>query len=276
LDAVVHMMATVATGGFSSRDASFGDYSIAIHYAGAAFMIMSSLPFILYVHLSRGQPSLLLRDTQVLTFLRVLFVAVWGVTLWRAMTWDEGVELAFRESLFNLASIMSGTGFFLHNFPTWEGPALIVAFALGLIGGCSGSSSGALSVFRVQLAFKALAVQIRLIQSPNRVSPLRYGGRKVDPDVIDALMLFVTSFVLILGAGAVAMTVLGVDAFSAVMGSWQAIGNIGYGFGPLVARTGTFVDYPDGALWVMTFQMLLGRLGLLTMLVVLLPRFWRA
>jgi trk system potassium uptake protein TrkH len=275
LDAVVHAMATVATGGFSPRDASFSAYPGAAEYLGAIFMAIASLPFVLYVQLVRGQPGPLWRDPQVLAFLRILLVAVWGVTLWRVLTSDMPLEQAFRESFFNLTSIFSGTGFFSGSFAGWEGPAIMVAFALGFVGGCSGSSSGGLSVFRVQLAVAALVSQIRQIQSPHRIAPVRYAGRSVTPDVIDALMFYITAYVLLIGAGTIAMTLLGVDAYSAVMGVWQAIGNIGYGYGPLVAATGTFIDYPDGAKWIMTVAMLLGRLGLLTMLVVVLPRFWR-
>jgi trk system potassium uptake protein len=275
-EALTHGMATVATGGFSPRDSSFTDYSPAIQYAGALFMMMSSVTFILYVRIFQGDARSFFRDPQLLGFLSIAVIAVWSVTLWRTLTWDQGIEAAFRESWFNLASIFSGTGFFAGSFGGWEAPAIMVAFALGFIGGCSGSSSGGLSVFRVQLTFAALAAQIRLIQSPNRIARVRYGGRVVEQDVLEALAMFVTSYVLIVGVGAVVMTLMGVDTYSALMGSWQALGNIGYGFGPLVARTGTFVDFPDGAIWVMSVEMLLGRLGLLTMLVVLLPRFWRA
>jgi trk system potassium uptake protein len=275
LDGVVNGLATVSTGGFSPSDSSFAKYPGAAEYAGALFMAMSSLPFILYVQLMRGHHRPLLQDPQVAGFLSALLVAVWGVSLWQTLTSGMGLEQAFRESLFNLTSIMSGTGFFSGSFSGWEGPALIVAFALGLSGGCSGSSSGGLSVFRVQLAFVALASQIRMIQSPSRIVPIRYDGRTVAPDVMDALMLYVTGYILLLGVMTILMTVVGVDAYSAVIGVWQSLGNVGYGLGPLVAATGTFVEYPDPAKWIMTASMLLGRLGLLTMVVVVLPRFWR-
>jgi trk system potassium uptake protein len=275
LDAAVHAMSSVATGGFSPNDSSFSVYPPVTQYLGALFMAMASLPFIRYVQMVRGSPGLLPRDAQVLGFFGLLLGAVAIVTLWKVLTSPMPPEQAFRESLFNLTSIFSGTGFFAGSYGAWEGPAVTVAFALGFVGGCSGSSSGGLSVFRVQLAFKAIAHQIRLIQSPHTVAPIRYDGRAVAPDVIDTLMLYVTAYVLILGLCAVAMGVMGVDSYSAVMGSWQALGNIGYGYGPLVVRTGTFIDFPDGAVWVMTLAMLMGRLGLLTIVVVVLPRFWR-
>ena len=152
---------------------------------------------------------------------------------------------------------------------------MTVAFVAGLIGGCSGSSSGALSVFRVQLCLSALGDQIRRIRHPSRIAALRYDGRPVTPDVIDGLILFVTGYILLLGLLSVVLALLGADPVSALFGIWTMIGNIGYGYGPLVAPTGTFIDFPDAAKWVMILAMILGRLGLLTLLVLLLPRFWR-
>jgi trk system potassium uptake protein TrkH len=93
--------------------------------------------------------------------------------------------------------------------------------------------------------------------------------------VINALIMFISGYIVILGVLTVAMTLTGVDIESALFGVWQALGNVGYGFGPLVARTGTFIDYPDAAILIMTLAMILGRLGLMAVLVLLLPRFWR-
>ena len=171
---------------------------------------------------------------------------------------------------------MSSTGFFSGSFATWGGYMLVVAFLIGVIGACSGSSAAGLSVFRVQIAGAVLAAQIRKITMPSRVTRVKYDGQNVDEDVISGLILFITGYVMLLGVMSVALTLMGVDLYSAIWGVWTSLGNIGYGFGPLVARTGTFVDYPDAAIWVMSLAMILGRLGLLAILVVLLPRFWRS
>jgi trk system potassium uptake protein len=104
---------------------------------------------------------------------------------------------------------------------------------------------------------------------------VKYEGRTVEPDVLDALILYVSGYVLTLGVLTVAMTLTGVDPTSSLFAVWTALGNIGYGFGPLVERTGTFVDFPDTAKWIMTLAMLLGRLGLLAIFVLVLPRFWQ-
>lgn len=274
LDAAVNGMATVATGGFSPADASFGKYPGIAEYLGAIFMILSAMPYIRYVQLLRGESRPLFMDPQAQSFVIWLALFVFAVTLWRVSSSNMGFEQSFRETFFNLSSIMTGTGFFSGSFAGWEGFAMILAFVAGLIGGCSGSSSGALSVFRVQLCLRAIAFQVRQIKNPHQSDHIRYAGRRVTPDVVDALILFVTSYILSIGVLSVAMTLFGVDPVSALFAVWTSLGNIGYGYGPLVIPTGTFVDFPDGAAAIMILAMILGRLGLLTLLVLILPRFW--
>ncbi len=276
LDAVVNGFASIATGGFSPSDISFSKYSGLAEYAGAVFMILGSLPYIRFVQLINGQATPLWRDSQVRAYLRWIAYAVIAVTVWRASTSDMPLETIFRESLFNLVSIMSSTGFFSGTFSSLGSFMMVVAFVIGVIGACSGSSAAGLSVFRVQIALAALSAQIRQIAMPSRVVMVKYDGRNVEDDVLNSLILFLSGYVVLLGVMTVAMTVFGVDGMSALWGVWTSIGNIGYGLGPLVARTGTFVDYPDAAKWIMTLAMLLGRLGMLAILVVVIPQFWRS
>lgn len=275
LSAAVNSMATIATGGFSNKDSSFSSFGPAEQYAGAAFMILASLPYIRFVQAMNGQPRPLWQDSQIRAYLRWIGYAVVSVSVWRLISAGGSIEETFRGALFNLASIMSSTGFFAGDFGGWGGYSMAVAFLIGVIGACSGSSAAGLSVFRVQVAASALAAQIRQIGSPSRVEVVRYEGRAVGDDVISGLILFITGYVLLMGVMTVALTLLGVDAMSALWGVWTSIGNIGYGYGPLVARTGTFIDFPDGAIAIMTLAMIMGRLGLMAVLVLFLPRFWR-
>jgi trk system potassium uptake protein TrkH len=275
LDAVVNGFATIATGGFSPSDVSFNKYIGAGEYFGALFMILGSLPYIRYVQLVNGSPWPLWQDPQARAYLRWLGAAVLMVWVWRVWTTGAPLEPTFRETLFNLTSIMSSTGFFSGSFPTWGGFMLVVAFVIGVIGACSGSSAAGLSVFRVQLMAAVLWREVRRIGNPSSVDPIRYDGRSVDEDVLNALILFVSSYILILGVMTVTMTLMGVDMVSALFAVWTTLGNVGYGFGPLVERTGTFIDFPPGAIAIMTLCMILGRLGLLAILVLVLPSFWR-
>ena len=275
LDAVVNGFATIATGGFSPSDLSFQKYPGAGEYVGTVFMILGSLPYIRYVQLVNGQSRPLWRDEQARAYLRWLGGAVAMVWLWRISTTDMAWEPAFRETLFNLTSIMSSTGFGSGTFATWGSFAMIVGLVAGIIGACSGSSAAGLSVFRVQLAMTALRAQMMQIVSPNSINVVKYEGRKVGQDVLDALIMFIAGYIVLLGVMTVAMTLFGVDMVSALFAVWTCLGNIGYGIGPLVVRTGTFIDFPPGSLPVLILAMILGRLGLLAILVVVLPSFWR-
>ncbi len=273
LDATVHAMATIATGGFSPRDASFGPYEGG-EYAGALFMILGSLPYIRYVQLVNGQAQPIWRDSQIRAYLRWLSYAVLSVTAWRI--WHEGgaLEPTFREALFNLTSIMSSTGFFSGDFATWGGYSMVVAFVIGVIGACSSSSAAGLSVFRMQVTLAAIAAQLRLIASPSRIFSVKYEGRTVQQEALNGVIMYVCAFIVLIGVLSVAMTLVGVDTVSALFAVLDGAGNIGFGYGPLVERTGTFIDFPDGAIVIMILAMLMGRLGLLAIFVVVLPRFW--
>ena len=276
LDALVMGAATIATGGFAPTDVSFGKYPGAGEYLGTLFMLLSSLPYIRYVQMDSGRRDALWRDPQVRAIVVWLLVAVAVVSTWRIWVADVGTMNAIRETLFNLTSILTETGFFSGSFPVWGSFALVVAFVLGMIGGCSGSSSGALSVFRVQVSARAIAAQVTAIANPDRVVPLRYAGRAVEVETMNALMLYIKGYILTIGVLSVAMTMVGVDVTSALFGVWTSLGNIGYGFGPMLVETGPFRDFPDAAKWIMTLAMLLGRLGLLAIFVLVLPQFWRA
>lgn len=275
LDAVVNGFATIATGGFSPADASFTKYQGAGEYAGTVFMILGAMPYIRFVQLVRGAPGPILGDSQIRAMLRWMAYAIVIVTAWRVLTSDQGLEPSFREAAFNLVSIFTGTGFFSGSFAGWGGFGLLVAFCVGMIGGCSSSSSGALSVFRVQVVLAAIREQVARIGTPHRVAMVRYDGRRVEEDVMNALILYVTGYILTIGVLSIAVTLTGVDTMSALFGVWSSLGNIGYGIGPMVAPTGTYIDFPLAAKWLLILTMLMGRLALLALVVLVLPRFWR-
>ena len=274
-EAATHALATIATGGFSPRAASFEGYSSALEYAAALFMVLGSLPYIRYVQLVWDSSRPLRTDPQVRAYLSWVGASVLTVAMWRVATSDQEIEPAFRETLFNLISIMSSTGFGTGDFASWGAFALIVGMWLGVIGACSGSSAAGLSVFRVQIMLGALGSAIRRIHAPNRVAPVRYAGRTVDNDTMDAIVLYLGAYILCFGFFVIGIDLSGVDFVSSIFAAWTTIGNIGYSYGPMVTRTGTFVDFPDTAKLMMIVAMIMGRLSLLSVLVLVLPQFWR-
>lgn len=274
LDAVVNAMATVATGGFSTADASFGKYHGPVEYAGAFFMIVSSMPYIRFVQLLRGNPGPLRGDHQIRGYLVVVAVAVGVVVLWRLWRTGGAFEPILRGTLFNLASIISGTGFSTDNVAAWGSFAMVVALIIGFIGGCTSSSSGAITVFRWQIFATTVSSILKRIRHPHRVATPRYEGRTVSQEVLNTTMFFITLYFITVGIGTVSLNLAGIDPASALFAVWTSIGNIGYGFGDALARTGTFVDFPMSSKWVLISIMLLGRLGFVPIIILFIPEFW--
>lgn len=274
-DALVHAISAIATGGFATHDASFAVWNPATQYAAIIFMLLGAMPFIRFFQMVQGQPRALWRDSQVRAFLRWYGYACVLVMLYRL--WRESLpfERIARETLFNLASVMTGTGFGSAPIEQWGSFVLVVAFVIGTIGGCTNSSSAALSVFRVQVVLSVMRAAIRQLHSPHRVALAMYDGKPLDDTTLGPLMQYVTAYILTMGVFAVLMSMdTGNDMTSSLFAVWGALGNIGFAVGPMT-RSGTMADFSDASTWLMTLAMLLGRLGLLTIFVLFMPRFWR-
>ena len=275
-DAIVHAMTTVSTGGFANYDASFGTFQGPHEYIATVFMLLAAMPFALYVQAVNGQTRPLLADAQVRGFLKTVavLVAVTAVTL--VVVDDFGLERAIRESLFNIASILTGTGFASVDYMGW-GPFLVMLFFfVGLIGGCAGSTSCSIKIFRYQILLATIKAQIRRIHSPHGIFRPRYAGRPVSPDVLSSVMAFFVLFVVTMGAFSVALAMTGLDFVTSISGAATAVANIGPGLGPVIGPAGNFAPLSDVAKWLLCMAMLIGRLELMVVYVLFTARFWRA
>jgi len=274
-DAVVHSMSTVSTGGFANYDSSFGQYGAAVHYIAIFFMLGSALPYVRFVQLAAGDGAPLVRDSQVRVFLSI--VALSTVALALTVTLREGAfgEPVFREVLFNVTSIITGTGFASVDYMAWGEFAITLIFFLGLIGGCAGSTSCSVKVFRYQILFASIKAEIRRLHSPHGIFVPRFEGRPLSDDVLDAVMAFFGTFVLSLGLFTVALNLSGLDTMTAVSGAATALANVGPGLGPIIGPAGNFAPLNDTAKWLLTLAMLFGRLELMVVLVLFTSRFWR-
>lgn len=275
-EALNHALTTMSTGGFSTSDASFAVYQGAPEYVASLFMVLASLPFVRYVQFAAGSAGPLIRDSQVRAFLKVIAVLVAIITAYRMLENSDHLESAFREALFNITSIITGTGYASVDYQRWGSFPVVLLFFVGLIGGCAGSTCCSVKIFRYQLLFAAVAVQIRRIHLPSGVFRARYDGRPIAPDVLHSVTSFFGFFVVTLGAVALALGMTGLDAVTALSGAATALANIGPGFGEIIGPSGNFASLNDMAKWILIFAMLLGRLELLVVLVIFLPRFWRA
>ncbi|MFT4014695.1 MAG: TrkH family potassium uptake protein [Paracoccus sp. (in: a-proteobacteria)] len=276
-DALVLALSTCSTGGFSNYDSSFGPYIGAPEYAASFFMVLASIPFIRMVQLIRGSAQPMWRDIQIRAYLRWTFYAVASIVIYRLLWLEARHPLdVIRETTFNVISTFSGTGFASTNTTTWGHFPLVVLIIVGLIGGCTGSTSCSVKVFRYLVLVQAVKAQIRRMRSPHRIFPLLYDGQPLDQDVVDSVMSFFTLFMLTFGLLIVGLAMTGLHPRTALTGAWTAIANVGVMWGPELSEYGAVTDLPTAAKWMMTLGMYLGRLELLTVFVLFLPRFWRS
>ncbi len=274
-DALAYALATMSTGGFAPTDASFGRYIGANEYAASVFMLLAAMPFIRFVQVMKGQPMPLWRDVQVRAFLRWHAYAIAAVVAYRMYRHEAAFLPTLREATFNIVSSFTGTGFVSEDVLKWGHFAFVVLIVVGLIGGCTNSTGCSVKVFRYQILFEAVRAQIRLMHSPSRIQPLRYGGKTVEPSVINSVMAFFSLFILSFGLLIVALSLTGMDPFTAFTCAWTSIANVGLVWGPGLTANGSVADLPLVAKWLMILGMFLGRLELISALVLLLPRFWR-
>jgi len=269
-------MTTLATGGFSTSDGSVGHFDSALIDLIITFgMIVGSLPFILYLRMIRGDVKTLFRDSQVQWFLTLAGAAV---LVTAAFLWAGGTMVpldALRYAAFNIVSIMTGTGFATADYGQWGAFATPVFFLIMVVGGCAGSTTCGIKIFRFQVVFAAAHSHLKQLLQPHGVFIPYYNRRPISDEVIVSVLgfffLFATSFsFLALGLG-----MMGLDFLTAMSSAATAIANVGPGLGDIVGPSGNFSSLPDGAKWLMAAGMLLGRLELFTVLVLFTRSFWR-
>ncbi len=274
--AVNHAMTTIATGGYSTSDLSVGLFqSPAIDWIATTFMILGALPFVLYLQMVRGRVRPLFSDSQVQWFLAIVVIAVFAMTMWLFATRNVTLGLALRASSFNVVSVVTGTGYSTTDYGQWGGFALAAFFLLMFIGGCAGSTSCGIKVFRYQVLYATAKVQIARLMQPHGVFIPYYNRRPISEEVTSSVMGFFFLFVIAFALLALALGVLGLDFLSSVSGAATAIANVGPGLGDTIGPAGNFKSLPDAAKWVLSAGMLLGRLELFTVLVLFVPAFWR-
>lgn len=280
-DAVVHAMTTVATGGFSTKDASMGHFdSTPIHLVAVAFMILGSIPFILYVQAVRGQSIALWKDSQVRVFLAILTILVliaWSIySLTTPTDHVAGNQSGFMLALFNVTSIMTGTGYATADYSAWGPVSNMFFFIIMFIGGCAGSTSCGIKIFRFQVLYEALKQHIKGIYYPNGIFPMKFNSRVLDDGVATAVMSFLFLYIVIFFVVASLLSLTGLDFITALSASGSAISNVGPGLGKLIGPASTYKELGDTAKWILMAAMLIGRLELFTVLVLFVPRFWRS
>lgn len=272
-DALTHAMTTLSTGGYSNYDASFGHFdSSYLQWVCTIFMLGGALPFAWYI---RALAKRQLHSEQVQAMLFTLIPLIVGFALWLELSKGISFLDALRMVAFNVVSVVTTTGYATTDYTLWGPFAVVFFFGMTAVGGCTGSTSGGAKAMRWLLMGRALRAQIARMSAPHRVTVIRYEGRRVEEDVLSGVVaFFVIYFATFMGI-AVLLSLMGVDFVTATTGSLTALANVGPGAGALIGPAGNFASLEDGPKVVLSLAMYLGRLEMLTVLVLLVPGFWR-
>jgi len=274
-DALVHAMTTIATGGYSNHNASIGHFaSLPIELTAILFMLLGSLPFALFLRALHGDFRAMLKDSQVRWFLATIAVFSAVGVLAHAPGAPETESGKYVDSVFNVVSIMTGTGYATTQYDIWSPMAVSLFFILMFIGGCSGSTSCGIKIFRFQVLFQGLRQKIRLMFHPHGVFLETYNGRPLSQDVISAVTTFFFMYIGAFAVIAILLELIGLDTISAISGAATALCNVGPALGETIGPAGNFASLPDSAKWLLSAAMLIGRLELFAVLVLILPAFW--
>ena len=273
-DSLTHSMTTIATGGFSNYNQSIGYFnSIYIEISSMIFIILGSIPFIAYIKFLNGNKKIFTNDTQIKSFLKIIILSIIILSFYLALTNNE--NYSFRSIFFNTISILTGTGYVNAEFDSWGSFPITIFLTLMFIGGCAGSTTCGVKIFRIQILYLFILNQLKKIIYPKGVFLIKYDQNSVDEKFIASIISFIFFYFVIFFILAALLSLTGLDFITALSGAATSISNVGPGLGPIIGPNGDFSSLPDISKWVLSVGMILGRLELFAILVLFLPSFWK-
>jgi trk system potassium uptake protein TrkH len=275
-DAINHAMTTVSTGGFSTHDRSIAHFdSSVIEVIAMVFMLLAAMPFMLYLPLLFGRIKPLLSDGQVRGMLSIYGSAAVLCLAWLVATEQFGPGLALREAIFGVLSIATTTGYVSADYTSWGSFAIVLFFFLTFVGGCSGSTSGGIKIFRFRIAWIMLLETIQRLLHPRATFSRSFENQAVTDEIMASVMAFALTFAWTVGIAATLLAALGNDFVTSFSAAATATANVGPGIGDVIGPSQNFAALSDASKWVVCSAMLLGRLEIFTVLILLTPSFWR-
>ncbi len=274
-DAICHSMTTIATGGYSTHNDSIGHYNnLTIELVIMIGMILASLPFILFVKSVNNVKNILL-DPQVRKFILLILLTIIIMTLWLNYKINIDLFQSLRISSFNVISIITGTGYSTSDFSEWGSFAISLLFIFMFIGGCTGSTTGGIKIFRLQILFSVITQQIKKIIKPHQVLKISYAKSTLEDktilSILTLIFLFVSSTLIV----AAILCFLGIDILSALSAAATAIAVVGPGLSTEIGPSGNFSHFPISAKWTLSMAMIIGRLEFFAVLILFIPSFWK-
>ena len=273
-DSLTHSMTTIATGGFSNYNDSIGFFnSISIEISAMIFIILGSLPFIAYIKFLSGNNKILISDVQIKTFIKIIIFSIIILSIYLSFVNPNQINL--RSIFFNVISILTGTGYVNAQYDNWGSFPIILFLALMFIGGCAGSTTCGIKIFRIQILYSFIVNQLKKIIYPKGIFILKYDQNPVDNKFISSIISFIYLYLVIFFTITALLSLSGLDFITAISGAATSISNVGPGLGSIIGPNGNFSSLPDISKWILSLGMILGRLELFAILVLFLPSFWR-
>ena len=275
-DAICHALTTIATGGFSTHDKSIAYFdSVLIEMIAVVFMISGALPLMLYYRAFRGEFSALWHDTQVRAFFGTVACVSLLLIIWLTFTGQMEWFTALRYVVFNVIAVITTTGYASADYAGWGSFATNIFFMLIVVGGCTGSTSGGIKIFRFQVLYETAKVQVMRLLQPHGVFKARFNHKPVSESASASVMSFFLLFAFCFMVISLWLSFYGIDFLTSMSAAAQALANVGPGLGKIIGPTGNYQPLPDGAKWLLSFVMIMGRLELFTVVVLFAPGFWR-
>ena len=275
-DSLIHSMTTISTGGFSNKSLSFGYFdSQTLESISILFMILGSLPFVIFIKFIHGQKNSLFKDDQIRLFIFLLVSIVLISCFWLKHYLNIEWSSALRLTTFNITSILTGTGYTSTNYNNWGGFGLIIILMIMFIGGCAGSTTGGVKIFRFQILFRGVRLQIKKLTQPHAVFLMKFNKKTVTENTYTSIISFFFIYILLFILSSVILSFLGLDFLTALSASASAISNVGPGVGEIIGPNGNYSGINEIGKWVLAFTMLIGRLEIFTFLVLFSKNFWK-
>lgn len=275
-DAINHAMTAISTGGFSTHDKSIMHYnSLLIENITSLFMFLGGIPLMLYFSIFMGKKpnSILLSQTQAYSILCLITALLFIIWLLYNHLYDYWTAIS--HAIFTIISIITTTGYTAVDYTGWGNFIIIMVYFLTIVGGCTGSTSGGIKIFRFQVIFTSLKSDMFKMLHPNGVFIKLIGGKSISANAELSVKMFFIMFCIAFSIITLLLSLTGLDIITSMSASATAISNVGPGLGAIIGPTGNFASLPNITKWILAFGMVLGRLEILTVLVILNRYFWR-
>mgnify|MGYP001438611970 CR=1 FL=1 len=275
-DSIAHSMTTLSTGGFSNYNESIGFFNNSkIEIVSIIFIILGSIPFISYIKIISGEKNLFFKDIQIKLFFKLILLSIIILIIYLGVKGNNFFEIQIRSVVFNVISILTGTGYVTKEFDQWGNFPLIFFLLLMFIGGCAGSTTCGIKIFRVHMLYFFVKNQLLKLIYPRAVINLKYNNNNVDDKLLSSVISFIYLYILIFFFIAALLTLTGLNFITAISGAASSLSNVGPGLGNEIGPNSNYAGLPDISKWILSIGMILGRLEIFAILVIFLPSFWR-